>query len=174
MDRAGRREEPGLTVARNLEFERVSPTQRPVKAPAGRQRPPRHTAFQQPRLIIMGGLLLLAGADYAGTYTGAVTHIGQGNVIYSAAAGLTTLALWALLPGYTTEQRRASRLARPAMYAGMLALHTLAAAVAWTPWHNPTALAVLDAAGTVAVVAVMTLVSVYAWWCRVAPLAEGS
>lgn len=159
-----------MTVARKLEFEKVSPTQRPVKAPAGRQRPPRHPAFRQPRAALMGGLVLLAGADYAATYTGSATHTGPGNVLYSAAAGLTTLALWALLPGYTPEQRRASRLARPAMYAGMLALHTLAAAVAWTPWRNPTALAVLNAVGTVAVVAVMVLVWVYAWWCRVAPL----
>jgi hypothetical protein len=130
--------------------------------------------FDQPRLTIMGGLALLALADYGAVRTGIVNGAPDGNPSYAAAAFVMTVALWALLPGYSPERRAVSRGARAVMYLALLAVHGIAAVMAFVPRRNPTAMVVVDSAGTTLALVVMVLVAVYAFWCRACPLAKGS
>lgn len=155
-------------MARRLDFapapQRAKPpTNPPPSRTAGHDRRPE---FDQPRLAVMAGLVLLALADYAATRTGMYNGDPGGNPIYACAAGVTTIALWALLPGYSPAARAATRLHRAAMYLALVGLHVAAAAIAFTPRRNPTALAVLDGSATTAVVVLMALVAVCAWWYR--------
>lgn len=147
----------------------AEPPARRTRAVAAAPPAPKGSPLTQPRLTIMGGLLALALADYLGVRTGIINGTPDGNPVYACAAAVTTVALWLSLPGYTPQQRANTRLERLTWYVALIGLHIVAGSVAWAPVQNPTALSVLNAAGSVLVIALMAVVSVRAWYLRMIP-----